>query len=130
MTRPAHDSLPPLLRRAIEAAQDKKAAALTVLDLTGLGAFTEYFLLCTGTSARHVQAICDEMEERLARDGARRALVEGYHNAEWVLLDYGSAVLHVFNERARLFYDLERLWRAAPRFDVPDLAIPHSEAGR
>lgn len=130
MTRPAHDSFPPLLRRAIEAAQDKQAAALTVLDLAGLGAFTDYFLLCTGTSTRHVQAICDEMEERLARDGARRAQIEGYNNAEWVLLDYGSAVLHVFNEHARLFYDLERLWRAARRIDAPDPALPQSEAGR
>lgn len=116
------DSLRPEIRWAIEAAQNKKAAAVTLLDLRELGAFTDAFLLCTGFSSRQVQAISDEIEEQLARRGIRLAHREGYDTAEWVLLDYGDFIAHVFSERSRQFYDLERLWRAARRTDFPDLA--------
>lgn len=116
------DSLRPEIRWAIEAAQNKKAAAVTLLDLRELGAFTDAFLLCTGFSSRQVQAISDEIEEQLARRGVRLAHREGYDTAEWVLLDYGDFIAHVFSERSRQFYDLERLWRAARRTDFPDLA--------
>ena len=116
------DSLRPEIRWAIEAAQNKKAAAVTLLDLRELGAFTDAFLLCTGFSSRQVQAISDEIEEQLARRGVRLAHREGYDTAEWVLLDYGDFIVHIFSERSRQFYDLERLWRAARRTDFPDLA--------
>ncbi len=116
------DSLRPEIRWAIEAAQNKKAAAVTLLDLRELGAFTDAFLLCTGFSSRQVQAISDEIEEQLARRGIRLAHREGYDTAEWVLLDYGDFIAHVFSERSRQFYNLERLWRAARRTDFPDLA--------
>ena len=102
---------------AIEAAQEKQAAEVTLLDLEGLGAFTDYFLLCTGFSARQVDAICDEIERRLARIGIRLMHREGKAGAEWMLLDFGSLIVHVFTERARHFYDLERLWRAARRIE-------------
>ncbi len=120
------DSIHPELRWAIEAAQNKKGAALTLLDLTQLGAFTDYFLLCTGFSARQVQAISDEIEEQLARRGMRRSHLEGYESGEWVLLDYGDFIVHIFSERSRQFYDLERLWRAARRLDIPE---PRPDAG-
>ena len=116
------DSLRPEIRWAIEAAQNKKAAAVTLLDLRELGAFTDAFLLCTGFSSRQVQAISDEIEEQLARRGVRLGHREGYDTAEWVLLDYGDFIVHIFSERSRQFYDLERLWRAARRTDFPDLA--------
>ncbi|HVN08135.1 MAG TPA: ribosome silencing factor [Patescibacteria group bacterium] len=109
------------IRSVVAAAQEKKAAGITVLDLSGLGAFTGAFVICTGFSQRQVQAISDGVEETLARAGARLLHREGYDSAEWVLLDYGRFVVHVFSERARLFYDIERLWRKAPRVDVPDL---------
>lgn len=111
--------LPPELGWAIEAVQDKKAADVTLLDLRELGAFTELFLLCTGSSARQVQAISDAVEKQLGSRGIRPAHCEGYPSAEWVLLDYDSFIVHVFSERARQFYDLERLWRAAPRTNFP-----------
>lgn len=114
------DSLPPTLRRAIEAAQNKKAAAITVLDFTALGTFTDYFLVCTGFSSPQVKAICDEVEEQLAQIGIRPAHREGYASAEWVLLDFRSFLVHVFSEQARRFYDLERLWRSARRIEVRD----------
>ena len=111
----------PELRAAVAAAQEKKAAGITLLDLSGLGAFTGAFFICTGFSQRQVQAISDAIEEALARAGIRLLHREGYESAEWVLLDYGRFVVHIFSERARLFYDIERLWRKAPRVDIPDL---------
>ena len=118
------DSLRPELRWAIEAARNKKAAAVTLLDLSELGAFTDAFLLCTGFSPRQVQAISDEIEEQLSHRGVRLAHREGYESAEWVLLDYGGFIVHIFSERARLFYDLERLWRAAQQIQIPDVVVP------
>lgn len=117
----------PELRAAVEAAQERKAAGITLLDLAGLGAFTEAFLICTGFSTRQVQAVSNAMEEALARAGHRLLHREGYDRGEWVLLDYGRFVIHVFLERARLFYDIERLWRQAPRQDVPDAEAPRPE---
>jgi ribosome-associated protein len=119
----------PELRAAVHAAQEKKAAGITLIDLSGLGAFTGAFLICTGFSQRQVQAVSDAIEEALARAGSRLLHREGYDSAEWVLLDYGRFVVHVFSERARLFYDIERLWRRAPRVDIPDLPALRDESG-
>jgi ribosome-associated protein len=104
---------------ALRAADDKKAFDLVLLDVSEVASFTEYFLIATGTNARQVQAISDEVVERLKKDGRRPARVEGYRGAEWVLLDYGDFVFHVFEEKARRFYDLERLWRDAARLPLP-----------
>ncbi len=113
------ETLRPELRWAIEAAQDKKAQNVSVLDLSNLSAFSQYFLLCSGTSTPQIEAITDAIEERLRQNGVRPEHREGRSGAEWILLDYGRFVVHVFSERARLYYDLERLWRVAPKFDVP-----------
>ena len=104
---------------ALRAAGDKKAAALVVLDLREVASFTDYFLIASGANARQVQAIADEVVERLKRGGSRALRVEGYRTAEWVLLDYGDFIVHVFEEKARRFYDLERLWRDAARVELP-----------
>ena len=117
------DSLRPEVRRAVEAAQDKKAAGVTVLDLSSLGSFTDYFVLCTGFSTRQVQAISNEIEERVAREGLRPAHREGYATAEWVLLDFRGFIVHIFTENARRYYDLERLWRSAKRIEFRDDTI-------
>lgn len=114
-------SLRPELRCAVEAARSRKAEDVALLDLRKLGAFTEYFLICTGFSHPQIRAISDAIEEQLEKMGVVRARREGdRRSADWVLLDYGSFVVHVFAERARLYYDLERLWRAAPRVHLPD----------
>ncbi|MGA8367483.1 MAG: ribosome silencing factor [Candidatus Acidiferrales bacterium] len=112
------------IRWAVEAAQDKQAVDITVLRLTGVGAFAEYFLLCSGRSHPQIQAIGEEIEERLRSHGVRLAHREGKASAEWVLLDYGAFVAHIFSERAREYYDLERLWRSAERLDFPALGKP------
>jgi len=114
------ESLPKGVRLAVEAAQNKKAGAITVLDLTGMGAFTEYFVICTGYSTPQLQAICSEVEEILHKEMKRTPEHrEGQRSAEWALLDFGGFIVHVFGEQARRFYDLERLWREAPTLNVP-----------
>ncbi len=113
------NSLRPEIRAAVEAAQDKQAVDITVLNLSGAGAFAEYFLLCSGQSQPQIQAIGEAIEERLHREGRRVAHREGKSSAEWVLLDYGDFVVHIFSERARQYYDLERLWRSAERVSFP-----------
>jgi ribosome-associated protein len=123
------ENLRPELRWAIEAAQSKKAAGVILLDLTGLGAFTDYFLVCTGFSTPQVRAICDGIEEALHAHGMRPTHREGRSGAEWQLLDYGSFIVHVFSERLRQFYDLERLWRQARRLDFSEPEGDASAAG-
>ena len=115
------ESLPQGVRLAVEAAQEKKAAGIIVLDLTAAGAFTDYFVVCAGFSTPQVQAICTEVEAQLFKNLSRSPEHrEGYRSAEWALLDFGSFVVHVFSEQARRYYDLERLWRMAPKLDIPD----------
>lgn len=107
---------------AIQACLDKKAEELSILEMEkGSGAFTDYFVLCSGTNPRQIQAIADEVEMRLKGAGLRPTHVEGYNQAEWVLIDYVDFVVHVFSEKARKFYDLERLWKTARRLDPSDL---------
>ena len=106
------------IRRAINAMAEKKAIDLTALDLRGISTFTDFFVIATGANRRQVQAISDEVVEQLKRNGSPAARVEGYQNAEWVLIDYGDFVVHVFDDKARRFYDLERLWREARRRDL------------
>jgi ribosome-associated protein len=105
---------------AIEAARDRKATQITVLDLRKTAAFTDYFLICTGGNPRQVHAIADAIEESLKGRRVRPAHVEGYQRAEWILLDYFDFVVHVFSSHARDFYGLERLWGEAARIDLDD----------
>jgi ribosome-associated protein len=113
------NSLRPEIRSAVEAAQDKQAVDITVLNLSEAGAFAEYFLLCSGQSQPQIQAIGEAIEEKLHCQGRHVAHREGKSSAEWVLLDYGDFVVHIFSERARQYYDLERLWRSAERITFP-----------
>jgi ribosome-associated protein len=105
---------------ALAAAQSKKATAIAVLDLRKTGAFTDYFLTCTGGNPRQVQAIADAVEQALKNAKVRPAHVEGYERAEWILLDYFDFIVHVFSPQARQFYGLERLWGNAVRHEFPD----------
>ena len=106
------------IRLALHAAADKKAIDLTVLDLRGVATFTDFFLISTGANKRQMQAISDEVVDQLKRQGSPAARVEGYQAAEWILIDYGDFIVHVFDEKARRFYDLEYLWREAKRLDI------------
>ena len=114
---------------AIQACLEKKAEELTILEMEkGSGAFTDYFVLCSGTNPRQIQAIADEVELRLKAAGMRPTHIEGYNQAEWVLVDYVDFVVHVFSEKARKFYDLERLWKSAKVLEPSQLkAVPRKK---
>jgi len=107
------------LALAIQAASDKKAENIVALDLRGVASFTDYFLICSGTSTRQVQAIAEAILEKLEEHGTRPLHVEGEVVAQWILIDYGDLVVHVFEQSAREYYDLERLWRDAERLPIP-----------
>jgi ribosome-associated protein len=102
------------VREAVSAADDRKAVDLKVLQLGKVTDFTEYFLICSGTNERQVQAIADAIQERLRERRVRALHVEGQNRAQWVLIDYGDLVVHVFQEEQRRYYALERLWGDAP----------------
>ena len=114
------EDLDPELQLAIRCAGDKKAVQMIGLDLREIASFTEFFVIASGTNQRQVQAISDEIDEQLKKQLRRRPVrIEGYNSGEWVLLDYGDFVIHLFDTEAREFYDLERLWRDARRVDIP-----------
>jgi len=116
---PTADKLEERVELALHAASEKKAIDPVVLDLREIASFTDYFVICSGANERQVQAISDEVYEQLKKAGAPAARVEGYKTAEWILLDYGDFVVHVFEQKARKFYDLERLWRESKRLTLP-----------
>jgi ribosome-associated protein len=125
----ARNDLKHQIHEAILACQEKQAEELTVLELEkGSGAFTDYFVMCNGTNPRQIQAIADAVDERLEKLGMRAAHTEGYKQADWVLLDYVDFVVHIFSEKARQFYDLERLWKSAQRIEPADLLSKSKKA--
>jgi ribosome-associated protein len=103
---------------AARAADEKKAQGVVVLRLSAITEFTDYFVICAGNSTRQTQAIADAVIEELKRLKTRPLHMEGYNNAEWILIDYGAFVVHIFTEESRSFYDLERLWRDAEKVEV------------
>jgi ribosome-associated protein len=108
------------VRLAAKAAEDKKAENPVILDLREVASFTEFFLICNGSNPKQVQAISYSVEETLRKVGKRPLHIEGYNSAEWILLDYGDFIVHVFNGTSRRFYDLERLWRDAKRLEISE----------
>jgi ribosome-associated protein len=104
---------------ALHAASEKKAIDTVVLDLRDVATFTDYFVIASGANQRQVQAISDEVVDTLKKSGTPAARVEGYRTAEWILLDYGDFIVHVFEDKSRRFYDLERLWREGKRVELP-----------
>jgi ribosome-associated protein len=112
--------LDPELQLAIKCISEKKGENIVGLDLRDIASFTEYFVIASGTNQRQVQAIADEINEQLKKQlGSRPVRIEGYNSAEWVLLDYGDFIVHIFNGEARDFYDLARLWRDARKVELP-----------
>lgn len=112
--------LDPELQLAIRCAADKKAVDIVGLDLRDIASFTEFFIIASGTNQRQVQAIADEINEQVKKQlSIRPVRIEGYNAAEWVLLDYGDFIFHIFNGEAREFYDLARLWRDARKVELP-----------
>lgn len=106
----------------INALLEKKAKDLVFLNLRGISAFTDYFIICSGTSERQVRAIASHIQETLKKTGILPLGVEGEKEGKWILLDYDDVIVHVFLEAIRTFYDLERLWSEASRMAIPDSA--------
>jgi ribosome-associated protein len=116
--KPVEEPSPSWLE-CVRAAESRKALELRVLDLRPLTSFADFFVLCNGSNQRQIQAICDEILRVMKLRGERPISLEGYDNAEWVLMDFGDILVHIFSEKARVYYDLDRLWRDAPRVEIP-----------
>ena len=119
---PTPQELPGPVRRAIDAALDKKAFGVRVLVLRESDAFTDYFVVCSAKSVRQVRAVVDEIGKQLKTLHNPPSHIEGYDHGEWVLMNFFDFVVHVFTPETRRFYDLERLWGSAVRIEVPEPA--------
>ena len=100
-----------MTRLAIKGLEEKKANDIRILDIEKISTLADYFIIASGSNRNQVQAMSDSVEELLGKEGFTPKHIEGYHNANWILMDYGDIVLHLFDEENRLFYDLERIWR-------------------
>jgi len=108
------------VKLALTCASEKKASHLIAIDLREIASFTEFFIIATANNQRQTQAISDEINEQLKKQlDSRPVRIEGYSSGEWILLDYGDFIVHVFEKNAREFYDLERLWLDAKRVEIP-----------
>ena len=107
----------------INAALEKKAKDLVILNVKEISAFADYFLICSGTSDRQLRAIAAAIQENLKLAGITPLGIEGEAAGQWILMDYDDVIIHIFLEPIRSFYDLERLWSEAPRMDVPDETV-------
>jgi len=105
---------------AARAAEAKQATDIKVLDLTGITSFADYFVICTGSNSKQIQAISDEVGIQLKQQARELPNgLEGYNQSEWILADYGDLLVHVFSPKAREYYDLERLWRGGKNVEIP-----------
>lgn len=107
-----------MAKLAVTALEDKKAVDIRVLDIKKISTIADYFIIASGANRNQVQAMADQVEETLGKAGFEPKSVEGYRNANWILLDYGDVVLHIFDEENRLFYDLERIWRDGTQVEL------------
>lgn len=112
-----------MTKLAIEAMEDKKAEDITILDINEVSTIADYFIICSGSSRNQVQAICDNIDETLGRAGCVRKQTEGYESGNWILMDYGDIIIHVFDQQNRLYYDLERIWRDGKKMNVDEFRM-------
>ena len=105
---------------AVEALEDKKAEDITIIDISEVSVLADYFIIADGSNRNQVQAMADSAEEALGRAGYDAKQIEGYQSANWILMDYGDLIIHVFDEENRLFYDLERIWRDGKELDASE----------
>lgn len=106
---------------AVSAMEDKKAEDIRVIDISEVSVLADYFLIASGRNRNQLQALADEVEERLGRSGFPMKQSEGYDSANWILLDFGDIIVHLFDQENRLFYDLERIWRDGKQIDPKEL---------
>ena len=116
-TESGKDRSAALAKIAIEVLEDKKAEDIRVIDISDLSVLADFFIIATGNNRTQVQAMADEVEQKLGRAGAVPKQIEGYQAANWVLLDFGDVIIHIFDAQNRLFYDLERIWKDGRQID-------------
>ncbi|NBJ91453.1 ribosome silencing factor [Parablautia muri] len=110
-----------MARMAIEALEDKKAEDIRVIDISRISVLADYFIIASGNNRNQIQTLCDAVEEKLGRAGYPVKQIEGYDNANWVLLDFKDIIVHIFDKENRLFYDLERIWCDGKTISPQDL---------
>ena len=110
-----------MARLACDALEDKKALDVKVIGLEKISTLADYFIIASGANRNQVQAMGDNVDEMLGRAGHQPKQVEGYQSANWILMDYGDIVIHIFDEENRLFYDLERIWRDGQSVELSQL---------
>lgn len=112
-----------IARMACEAMEDKKAQDIKIIEIGNISTLADYFIIASGTNRSQVQAMADNVNETLGRAGIEPKQMEGYQNANWILMDYRDVVIHIFDEENRLFYDLERVWRDGTLVERTDLDV-------
>lgn len=110
-----------MAKMAIQALEDKKADDIKVIDISDVSTIADYFIIASGKNRSQIQAMCDNVDETLGRAGVSMKQTEGYKNANWILMDYGDIIVHIFDTENRLFYDLERIWRDGKEMDRSEL---------
>lgn len=111
-----------LAKIAIKALEDKKAENIRVIDISKVSVLADYFIIASGMNRSQIQALSDSAEEQLGRAGLQVKQVEGYDSANWILLDFGDIIIHIFDKENRLFYDLERIWRDGHIVELADFS--------
>ena len=110
-----------MVKLAVEALENTKAEDIEILDISEVSSLGDYFIIAAGTNRNQVQALADNVQEKLGREGFFTKNVEGYDGANWILLDFGDIIVHVFDSENRIFYDLERIWRDGKVVETSDL---------
>lgn len=110
-----------IARLAIEALEDKKAEDIKVIDISEVSVIADYFIIAGGSNRSQIQALCDNVDEKLGRAGCPAKQTEGYDTANWILLDFGDIIVHIFDKENRLLYDLERIWRDGKQIGIKEL---------
>ena len=110
-----------MAKLAIKSLEDKKAEDIKVIDISDISTIADYFIIASGKNRSQIQAMCDNVEEAKGRAGVSMKQTEGYKNANWVLMDYGDIIVHIFDTENRLFYDLERIWRDGKEIEADKL---------
>lgn len=108
-----------LCKTAITALEDKKAEDISIIDISEISVLADYFIIASGSNRSQIQAMCDNVEEALGRAGNPVRQIEGYDNANWILMDFGDIIVHIFDKENRLFYDLERIWSDGKKVNSP-----------
>ncbi len=108
-----------LCKKVITTLEDKKAEDISIIDISDISVLADYFIIANGSNRSQIQAMCDNVEETLGRIGTPVRQIEGYDNANWILMDFGDIIVHIFDKENRLFYDLERIWSDGKKVNPP-----------